>query len=146
MAAARRGGRAHSAGAGRHPDEGLGHGGPPLRRRPGQRLPTVHRAAGSLRHALPGLWRHPRRHRRDAGRRGQPVLRPDDRQADRPPRQPRSRRRPPGRRLPRGRGLAGEDQRRLHGALSGASALRRGRRGHRLHRGGGGEPCCCADI
>ena len=61
-----------------------------LRRGSRPRLPAVDRHAGPPRRAARGR-RRARRHRRRAGRRDHAVLRPDDRQADRPRRRPRPR-------------------------------------------------------
>ena len=81
-----------------------------LRRRPGARIPAVDRKAGRLRAAARGG--HPRRYRRRGGRRGEPVLRSDDRQADRACGDARRGARPPrGRARPYGRGRAAHQHR-----------------------------------
>ena len=86
--AARRRRRASAADAGAGAPRRLGRGGPRLRRGPLQEFPPLHRSARALQPA-PGGRRGARRHRRLRGRRGLDVLRPDDRQAHHPRRDPR---------------------------------------------------------
>jgi hypothetical protein len=128
--------RASAAGAGRDHAGRLGHGGPPLRREPGHRLSALDRQAEAL---PPARGRRACRQRGGGGRRGHALLRPDDRQADRPRRRSRGRRPAPGRGLRPGRGLAGQDQRRLPGQVRQPSGLHRRRCRYRLHRGAPGR-------
>jgi acetyl/propionyl-CoA carboxylase alpha subunit len=92
-------------------------------------LPSV----GKLEHFPAPRGQGPNRLRRRAGRRGQPLLRSHDRQADRPRPDPRGRGRYARGGLRRRGGLARPHQRRLPRPLPGAPRLQRRRGRHGVH-------------